>query len=221
MKRARRAGFTLVELLVAGTIMLLILGALGNLFISSSRAYRVNDRVSDRQQLAEAATQLLTYEIGLAGYRGSDQSASARKFETAVLLGLVPVPESTLIITKGASATDPDTVTVRYYEDRFVSSTAKRTVAFTTAKDSDNAYNLYRTQDGDKKPAILGIKNLKVVKYIKKDGTETTTSVTKETLAALKLELTFTDEIKQQVVIGINNQQLDPSQQLDPVLPNL
>lgn len=213
MKRARSAGFTLVELLVAGMIMLLILGALGNLFITSSRAYRVNSEVSDRQQIAEATTQMLTYEIGLAGYRGSDQNASAKKFETAVL-GVLPVPESTLVITKGASATASDTVTVRYYEDRFVSSTAKRTVAFTAAKDSNNAYNLYRTQDADRKPAILGIKNLKVVKYIKKDGSEAT-SVSQNDLVALKLELTFTDGLTQQLVIGI------PNPQQIPVLPTL
>ena len=214
MKRGRRDGFTLVELLVAGTIMLLILGALGNLFISSSRAYRVNNEASDRQQTAEAATQMLTYEIGLAGYRGSDQSANTREFKTTALPGVVSVPESTLTITKGATATSPDTVTVRYYEDRFISSTAKRTAAFTAAKDSDNAYNLYRAQDGDNKPAILGVKNLKVVKYIKRDGTEAT-SATKDTLAALKLELTFIDGLKQQLVISIPN-----LQQL-PVLPTL
>ncbi len=214
MKHARSAGFTLVELLVAGTIMLLILGALGNLFVSSSRAYRVNNEASDRQQTAEAATQMLTYEIGLAGYRGSDQGASSREFKTTAVLGVVSVPESTLIITKGATATSPDTVTVRYYEDRFISSTAKRTAAFTAAKDSDNAYNLYRAQDGDNKPAILGVKNLKVVKYIKRDGTEAT-SATKDTLAALKLELTFIDGLKQQLVISIPN-----LQQL-PVLPTL
>lgn len=45
-RRSQQYGFTLVELLVAGTIMVLLLSALGGLFASTTKAYRANDKVS-------------------------------------------------------------------------------------------------------------------------------------------------------------------------------
>lgn len=197
--RARQGGFTLVELLVAGTLMVIILSALGNLFVSTNSAYRTNDRVSERQQSADAAAQLLSYEIALAGYRGSVNSTTPPSFSG-----------STLTITKGATAETSDKITVQYYEDRFT--TGAVSVTF-EADLVSGVYNLYRTT-GTKQPVFENIKNLKVFRYVKKDGNEST-SVTAAELAALKLELTFTDNSKKQVIVGINNTQQSP------VLPSL
>jgi len=209
-RRASAYGFTLVELLVAAAIMALILSALGGLFVSTSRAYRANDEVSERQQSADAAAQLLSYEVGLAGYRGSTKS----DVETREFKG------STLTITKGAS----DKLIVRHFEDRYVES-EEFIITFEVAKDRDGFFNLYhRQQEQDKieanqdssskQPAIQHVQNLKVLKYIDKRGDEVP-SIAPEDLAALKLELTFTDGLKKQVVVGINNPQNDPN------LPNL
>lgn len=204
MKRpAGQQGFTLVELLVAATIMALILSALGSLFVSTNRAYRANDEVSERQQSADAAAQLLSYEIGLAGYRGSTPSNVQNSTFAAT--------ERTLSITKGASATTSDAITVRYYEDRFNSSPVKTMVTFNAAKDGNNIFNLYRHNHAEtaKQPAIQFIQNLKVLSYIRKDGSEGA-SATQATLSGLRLELTFTDGLKKQVVIGIDNPQANP-----------
>lgn len=217
MNRHRRnQGFTLVELLVSALLMLTILGALGNLFSTSNRAYRTNSGVSERQQSSDTAGQLLRYEIGLAGYKGSTSGASSKKFETTVL-GLIPISASTLTIVKGSAATAPDTITIRYYEDRYTSSVTEVITQFSVAKDRNNLYNLYRyaSADKEKQPAVQGVKNLKVVKYINKDGTETTTT-TADTLVALRLELTFIDvqtskEHTKQIVVGINNVQTSPT----------
>lgn len=203
-------GFTLVELLVAGTIMVLILSALGSLFASTTKAYRANDKVSERQQSVDAAGQLLEYEIGLAGYKGSTDAAGARKFETAVL-GVVPVPESTLRIEKNSPAIGTDRVTVRYYEDRFETTPVKKVVSFEVSEDDRNTYNLkIRVDSGNFQPAIQDVKSLKVLKYIKKDGGEVTSVSQPDDLAALRLELTFTDALKKQVIIGLNNPQNVP-----------
>lgn len=203
-------GFTLVELLVAGTIMVLILSALGSLFASTTKAYRANDKVSERQQSVDAAGQLLEYEIGLAGYKGSTDAAGARKFETAVL-GVVPVPESTLRIEKNSPAIGTDRVTVRYYEDRFENTPVKKVVSFEVGEDDRNTYNLkIRVDSGNFQPAIQDVKSLKVLKYIKKDGGEVTSVSQPDDLAALRLELTFTDALKKQVIIGLNNPQNVP-----------
>lgn len=202
---ARQAGFTLVELLVAGTLMVVILSALGSLFVSTNRAYRVNDAVSEQQQSADAAAQLLSYEIGLAGYRGSEYSTTS----------LLPsFSGSTFTITKGATPETSDKIAVQYYEDRFTKGFVS--VIFEADK-VDGIYNLYRTT-GTKQPAIENVRNLKVLRYIKKNGSEAASVIAAE-LAALKLELTFVDKSNKtstkQVIVGINNTQQDP------VLPNL
>lgn len=234
--QARQCGFTLVELLVASTIMVLILSALGGLFVNTNRAYRKNEEVSDRQQSADAAAQLLSYEIGLAGYRGSTDAALLRTFSG-----------STLSITKGVSATASDTIVVRYYEDRFTN-IGEQLIATFDAIPVNGSYNLYRKEqnqsaiDGSvsKTPAIQNINNLKVIGYVINDGREypkdkdknppfthlhikpytLASAITPYTLVAIKVELTFTDGLKKRVVIGIDNpQQIPPSQ--NPFLPEL
>lgn len=230
---ARQSGFTLVELLVASVIMLLILSALGNLFIGTNRAYRKNDQVSERQQSVDAAGQLLGYEIGLAGFRGSKSGElTSNTFTTPILLGTLTVPAKTLIIEKGTTASAPDKITVRYYESRYPDTAISTVTQFSIGQDSNSAYNLYRqsatpsASDATRQPAIANVKNLKVLKYIKKDGNEAN-SATADTLAALKLELTFTDPpftdpqaafcketpeptCTKQVVISLPNPQTNP-----------
>lgn len=219
--RQRTSGFTLVELLVASVIMVTILGALGSLFLSTSKAYRVNDKVSTLQQSADAAGQLLSYEIGLAGYKGSTDAASSnsRKFVTLTL-----VPTSTLTIIKGASATESDTITVRYFEDRFTD-TVEQLVITLDAVPSGTNRNLYRRYEKQKdidlpdytqpnrQPAVENIYNLKVLKYIKNDGSEVTSLADAKDLTGLRLEFTLVIDdktTKQQVVVGLKNPQNAP-----------
>lgn len=212
--------------------MVLILSALGGLFVNTNRAYRKNEEVSDRQQSADAAAQLLSYEVGLAGYRGSTEAALLRTFSG-----------STLSVTKGASATDSDTIVVRYYEDRF-SNIGEQLIITFDAIPVGGSSNLYRKEQKQstigsavsKTPAIHNVKNLKVIGYILNGGKEypkdptvvhswiqpytLSSSITPSTLVAIKLELTFTDGLKKRVVIGIDNpQQIPPSQ--NPFLPVL
>ena len=229
--RSRQSGFTIVELLVASVIMVVILGALGSLFVSTNRAYRVNDKVSTLQQSADAAGELLSYEIGLAGYRGSDNSSKnfdSRTFTTSVLFGTVTVPATTLKI-ENTPSTSPNKIAVSYYEDRFQSTGSPANPTKTAVQFSIDANNLYRQQSGGsaKQPAIEGVYNLKVLRYIRKDGKECNT-VTPSTpavpsnLAGLKLELTFTDNLKKQVVIPLSNPQTSSAADLPTlnVLPN-
>lgn len=108
MKR-RHAGFSLVELLAAGAMFLTLLGALSALFVSSGKAYRKNIEVSSQLERSEAATQILTYDFGLAGYRGTGFSHfTANSFSG-----------STVAITAGSSTNESDLVSLRYFEDRY------------------------------------------------------------------------------------------------------
>ncbi len=72
MKKAikQQQGFTLVELMVAMTIGLLLLGGVITVLSSSHQTYRVNDALSRLQENARYAFQLLSRDIRMAGYLG-------------------------------------------------------------------------------------------------------------------------------------------------------
>lgn len=211
-------GFTLIELLVASAIMAIILGALGNLFVSTRDAYRANEEATALQQTADAVGQLLTYEIGLAGYRGSDNNASTRTFTTPVVFGLLSFPATTLQIETGLSASTPDEVYVSYYEDRYVSNTAKLGTEFSVDTTNHNL-DRYLSTDTAKRAIIRGVHNLKVLRYVRRDGKECNTA-TAANLAALRLEFTLTDGLKKQTVVPLQNPQVSPVLPVLSVLAN-
>lgn len=164
--RSRQSGFTIVELLVASVIMVIILGALGGLFLSTSKAYRANDKVSALQQNADAAGQLLSYEVELAGYRGSDNSTngfSSRTFSTPILFGAASIPATTLRITANAALATPDNIAVSYYEDRFTSTSANptRTSVQFSVDTRNNNLDRHASGETNAQPAVEDVTNLK------------------------------------------------------------
>lgn len=64
----RQRGLTLIELMVAITISLFIMAALGSLLVSNTRARTELDRSSRQIENGRYAVQLLTQEIEQAGY---------------------------------------------------------------------------------------------------------------------------------------------------------
>lgn len=66
----KQHGFTLVELMVAMTIGLLLLGGVITILTSSHQTYRVNDALARMQENARYAFQLLSRDIRMAGYFG-------------------------------------------------------------------------------------------------------------------------------------------------------
>lgn len=63
----RRAGFTLIELMVSMGILLLLAGYLTQMLVNQSRAYAVVDRVTETQQNVRTVSSLLEREIRSAG----------------------------------------------------------------------------------------------------------------------------------------------------------
>lgn len=193
----RRSGFTLLELLIASAIMIAILSALGALFVSSSQAYRSNVRVTERQQEAEAAIQLLVHEIGLAGYRGVGQHDANRAFGG---------DGRTLIITHGAGMA-PDTVQIRYFEDRFLP--GERLVKFGVNAERRTIFR--REGAGEPQDIVSNVIDLQVAHYIRRDGirVEAVAGVSiPGNLAAINLEITFADNSVWRFPIGLNNPQI-------------
>ena len=75
MKRFSRhsnktSGFSLVELMVALTIGLIILGAVSTLFVGSRRTYTTQDSLARLQENARFAMHFLVKDLRLAGYYG-------------------------------------------------------------------------------------------------------------------------------------------------------
>ena len=64
----KESGFTLVELLIAMTIGLIILGALSSTFLMQRKIYDVQEQIVEMVQTARAAMDMMTREIRMAGY---------------------------------------------------------------------------------------------------------------------------------------------------------
>jgi type IV pilus assembly protein PilW len=64
----KESGFTLVELLIAMTIGLIILGALSSTFLMQRKIYDVQEQIVEMVQTARAAMDMISREIRMAGY---------------------------------------------------------------------------------------------------------------------------------------------------------
>lgn len=145
------AGFTVLELLIAAAVAAVVLTVAALLYSSSARAYRVNEEVSEVRQGIQAAISLLQYEIGLAGYRCTDDDALTRAFSG-----------QPLVATDGASGS-ADSITVRYYEDRYVSGSCELTEVTYFVQDG----SLYRQVTGeDAQEAVHGVVDMQVEAWL-------------------------------------------------------
>lgn len=108
--RSRDEGFTLLELLIALAVFAVLLTAALSVFVTSNRAQRAAEMQSLRTQQTEAVVHLVNYEVGLAGYGGTQ---NPRTFASS---------EATIEVVLGSSSGNgddgpSDTIAIRYFED--------------------------------------------------------------------------------------------------------
>lgn len=84
----RHGGFSLVELMVAMTIGLIVVGAVGYVYLGSRAAFRTTDNMSRMQESARYALDALSRELRMAGYVGCGNLQSA----TVNTIANPPVP---------------------------------------------------------------------------------------------------------------------------------
>lgn len=72
---AQQRGYTLVELMVAITIGLFLLGGIGMVFVSSKQTYRMQDSLWQLQDNSRFAMEFLIKDLRMAGFRGCSNSA--------------------------------------------------------------------------------------------------------------------------------------------------
>lgn len=99
----REGGFSLIEMMVAVTIGLFILGGLVALMVSSQRNYQVQDYSARLQENARFAVQFLSYDLRMAGYFGCSHNFANTSSDTGA-------PDVASIATEASS----DSITVVY-----------------------------------------------------------------------------------------------------------
>ncbi len=200
--KAQHSGFTLVELLISFVIVVVLLGLITEIFRSSRTTYATQTEIADRQQAQLISVGQLSYEVALAGYRGTDSSAMGRTFTSP-----------TFDVTSG---TNSDSLTVRYYEDRW---TQNNQVVLKQIKFSVVGGALIRTDLTDPTnplELVNGVDSLHVISYLNRDGDSFPTEPNnKDDVSGMVLQLTFnnntpndtTDDTTQDLSIGLDNKQ--------------
>lgn len=112
MSPRKQPGFGLIELMVAMTIGLILLGGIGYVFIGSRAAFRTTDNLSRIQENARYALDMMSRDIRMAGYVGCGNIASM----ITNTIANPPVPPMTagnalLGYNNGAGWTNPSSIT--------------------------------------------------------------------------------------------------------------
>ena len=200
-----QAGFTVLELLIASVIMIILLTALTGVFVSSSRAYRVTEEISNRQQEIEAAVKVLSYDLQLAGYRGTTPTEVGRLFGAP-----------TLVVEKNDSTTS-DRLIVRYFEDSSRlfggqdSCGSPCVVTYEVGPGDDGVLYLFRQEGSNEEKGIVqAVELFKIKHYVRRGGelveANQGTPIPND-LAALNIEITFAEGGLWRFPVGVSNPQ--------------
>lgn len=117
-------GFTIVEFMVAVAIGLLISMVIGQVFVGSRQSFNSQDDAARMQEAMRYASQILTRNIRLSGYRnntGLDPNGIFPKATTPAITGAnnvatagLPFGTNPVVPTAASPVVVPDTITVRY-----------------------------------------------------------------------------------------------------------
>lgn len=198
-----RAGVTLVELLVFMALLGVILAVMASLVSAAGNGRRVNDQVNQRTTTVETVAQLIGYEVGLAGYRGTGATA----FQTNTFA------DRTLEIQRG-TGDDPDSVTVRYYEDRFYDGATTPALVEATYAIGDNADgvpSLLRAENGGPAvPVVTGVASIKLALLVRRTGEAepaASATVVPTDLTGLSFDIELPDGTAGRFLVNLTNPQ--------------
>lgn len=213
----RTGGFTVLELVIAMAVLGVILAATTGLLRTSYRANQVNEDASSRQQEIEAAVKILSYDLSLAGYRGTTEGAFSANTFTAPTLE---------VVRRGASDGINDRIIVRYFEDseRLYGATdtcgSPCTVLYDVGVDDEGVRLLYRRElNADEVGIVQEVESFQVLQFIRRTGPPVDVSAAASgtsvpvpaDLAALNIEIRFTDGGVWRFPVGVTNPQASSS----------
>ena len=81
----RNGGFTLIELLVVLSVQGILLGAVVMSFTSQLKSHRQQEQMSEMQQVARAAIDLVTREVRMAGYHPTGAEFAGTTYDPGAL----------------------------------------------------------------------------------------------------------------------------------------
>lgn len=110
--RHPQKGFSLVELMIAITLALIVVGAIGYFYLGTRQAYRSTDNLSQLQENQRVALDVIARDIRMAGYVGCVNIAGSQ----INVIANPPAPSTTpstmaQIYKDGAGWTNPTTIT--------------------------------------------------------------------------------------------------------------
>jgi type IV pilus assembly protein PilW len=168
--RRRPAGFTLIEIMIAMTLGLVVIGGAYMLFDSQNKQLLTQQIVAEMQQNARSAMTIMSREIMMAGYNPSSASTLAKctgiTTTTADCIGIKSAQTNTISFTADlngngnltADSTNPNENIV--YE-RYQSQTS-------------GVYSLGRTSNGGTRQPVIDHLDLLNFKYLDANDSETT-----------------------------------------------
>ncbi len=109
LQRPSQRGLTLVELLIALTLGLIVVGALVAIFVSSNRSYQQNDALVAIQDNARFALDAISRDLAMAGYWGGVRPTDASLNIRVSADGRDDVPKATADGDCGPAAQDANT----------------------------------------------------------------------------------------------------------------
>ncbi len=202
----KQSGFSLVELLMGLVLTVIVLGAASTLFVSSNTLYRKQANDADEQQALSAGLAQLSYELSLAGYRGTDlkvDQLSTRNFGG----------QPTIKMTQGEYT---DMITVRYYEDKWTTNnqvTLKEVNFFTYQDKLMRQEGNFFTSEGLNYPRSIvdGVEAIKVVYWLNKYGTRIplASNLDRTVARGLVIKLKYKSGAEELFTVAFQNQQLN------------
>lgn len=188
-------GFTLLEVLIATALIGVVLTAALGFLGSSSKAYGTLESAATQTQIMELAAEVLRYELELAGYAGAGVSAA--------------LSGAGIELHPSGRPDQPDAITIRYVEDRWLSQPTERAIRFEVGTDGNGTPNLYRREHGSaRQPAVQEITNLKLRALFTPDGaTRLPRQPWPERITGLQLDLEFSWGVTRSVTVAFGTPQ--------------
>ncbi len=78
-------GFSLIELLIAMTLGLIVLGAISSVFLGQRQTYDAQEQIADMVQTARAAMDMMSREIRIAGYNPANAGFNGITYDSSQL----------------------------------------------------------------------------------------------------------------------------------------
>ena len=145
--RNRQTGMSLVELMIAVTLSIFVIGALVALFINSKENYRLNENMSRLQESARFAASFLAHDLRMSDYRAcvtDDRRSDA------------------LAGAEGTGLNSSDSVTILWKTNACGAADATRTTIYSVANNPAGNPALFRSVDGVSEELVEGIQSLQL-----------------------------------------------------------